>query len=216
LGGMQSMAYMAPYVYLIPFLNGTYSAPKAASKIVRYDTSKPLGSASSYETFDLATLAAPGLESQLNGFTGGIPVGKNLVLVPWGSRNLSKTNSVALLFDTTQPLADKSAWQVMDLTTVDPKAGGYQFGWLDRNGYVWFVPTHNYDGFKPAIPPFIAWNSQVPFTCASSWKSYPDSQPIWSCGAAYDPATNTAWLSPYGEPAGGSLVASITQLQEMP
>ncbi len=87
LGGMQSMAYVAPYVYLIPFSNGSLAPggqTTEASKIVRYDTTKNFESASSYQTFDLATLPFPAsIQTQLKGFTGGIVVGNSLVLVPW-------------------------------------------------------------------------------------------------------------------------------------
>lgn len=218
LGGMQSMAYVAPYVYLIPFANGS-SAPAGqvvmASKIIRYDTTKNFQAGSSYQIFDLTTLPFPSaIQAELKGFTGGIVVGSKLILVPWGLRNASQTNSVALMFDATKQLSDSTAWQYIDLTTVDPRAGGYQFGWVDKNGFVWFVPTHNYNISPPHIPPFIVWNSHLPFNSPSSWKSYTNTQGIWSTGAAYDPITNTAWLSPYGQPAGGTLSARITQVQE--
>lgn len=215
LGGMQSMAYVAPYVYLIPFFNGSSTAGYTmASKIVRYNTNENFESSSSYQTFDLTTLPFPSaIQAEMKGFTGGVVVGNELVLVPWGLRNDSQTNSVAAMFDTTKQLNDPTAWQYIDLTTVNPNAGGYQFGWLDKNGFVWFVPTHNYN-IKPSVPPFVVWNSALPFNNTSSWTSYPNTQGIWSTGAAYDPITNTAWFAPYGTPAGGAYTPLITQLQE--
>ena len=177
---------------------------------------KDFESASSYATLDLTTLALPSaIQPRLKGFTGGIVVGQSLVMVPWGLRNDMQTESVSLMYDTTKDLTDATAWQTIDLTTVDPKAGGYQFGWVDKNQYVWFVPTHNYDTTTaPAIPPFVVWNSTLPFASASSWKSYPNTTPDWLTGAAYDPATDTAWLAPYGTPVGGPESALIVQVQE--
>ncbi len=217
LGGMQSLSYKAPYVYLIPFLNGTVASKgqtKLATKLIRFDTTASGGftSASSYQVFDLAKLPFPSsILGKLKGLTGGVVVGNQVVFVPWGSRDLEQTSSVALIFDTTKNLNDTSAWQYIDLTTINSKAGGYQFGWLDKNGFVWFVPTHNYN-IKPANPPFVVWNSKLPFNDPKSWTSYPSPERIWSTGAAYDPTTNTAWLSPYGAVA--VLSGNITQVQE--
>lgn len=218
--GMQSMAYVPPYVYYIPFSNGLgTNHPTTASVLVRYDTTKDFTSASSYEVFDLeslgVSLGAPAdVAAQLNGFTGGVVVGTSLMLVPWGLRNIKVTNSVALIYDTTRPLNDPGAWQYMDLRTVDSDAGGYQLGWLGRDGFVWFVPTHNYND-PTGIPPFICWNSNLPFTCIDAWHTYPNPRSIWSCGAAYDPATNTAWFSPWGDPpgSGGPAPGLVTQFQ---
>jgi hypothetical protein len=217
LGGMQSMAYIKPYVYLIPFISGRYKHAKQVSKIVRYDTTKDFQSSSSYQMFDLRTLPVPAaIKVELRGFTGGVVVGKKLVLVPWGSRDNQETAHVAAIFDATKQLNDPAAWEYIDLRAVNPKAGGYQFGWHDKNGFVWFVPTHNYDATtRPLVPPFVAWNSALPFNDPSAWTSYPNSFAIWSTGAGYDPTSNTAWFAPYGEPLGGLVVPLIIQLQEI-
>ncbi len=214
LGGMQSMAYIAPYVYLIPFQYGAAGNVKQASKIVRYDTTKNFQSASSYEFFDLSTLPVPAaILAQLGGFTGGVVVGQSLVLVPWGSRGNQQTNHVAVIYDTTRVLNDPTAWQYIDLHTLNAAAGGYQFGWLDKNGFMSFVPTHNYNLVSPSVPPFITWNSALPFSRLTSWSTHPNATGAWSTGAAYDPSTNTAWFAGYGSPS-GTFVPRITQLQE--
>jgi hypothetical protein len=45
--GLQSVAYIAPYLYLVPYFK---------TVLVRYDTTLPLDSASSYTTYDLSNL----------------------------------------------------------------------------------------------------------------------------------------------------------------
>ncbi len=220
LGGMQSMAFKSPFVYLIPFINGNFvKGQTGASKLVRYDSTKDFQSASSYQVFDLKTLSQKFSvdSSQLAGFTGGINVGNSLLFVPssntiTGAKFSLHSTSIALLFDTTNPnLSDLAAWQAIDLTKVNPLASGYQFGWLDKDGFVFFVPTRNSTIEK--APPFIVWNSHLPFSSPSSWTSYNNPVSIWSTGAAYDPNTNTAWFAPYGAgQTSGS--ARITQLQE--
>ena len=221
LGGMQSAAYVAPNVYLIPFLNGNElsvgtSNPtlKTASKVVVFDTADSFQSGGSYQTFDLSTLSSisptlfpGGISSKFSGFTGGVVVngGTKLILVPWGSRDLKISSSVAVEYDSTKALNDPAAWTYIDLTTVDKKAAGYQYGWLDKDGFVWLVPTHNYQATSaPANPPFAVYNTALPFNQAASWTTYPNNGPggraVWLTGAAYDPNTNTAWMSAYGIP----------------
>jgi hypothetical protein len=202
------------YVYLIPFQYGASGNVKEASKIVRYDTTKNFQSASSYEFFDLSTLpVAAAIKAQLGGFTGGVVVGQSLVLVPWGSRGNQQTNHVAVIYDTTRALNDPTAWQYMDLHAINAEAGGYQFGWVDKNGFMSFVPAHNYNMESPSVPPFITWNTTLPFTQVTSWETHPNTTGAWSTGVAYDPGTNTAWFAPYGSPS-GNYVPLITQLQE--
>ncbi|HVO33220.1 MAG TPA: T9SS type A sorting domain-containing protein [Elusimicrobiota bacterium] len=221
-GGSQSIAYVAPYVYVIPFV--TPGGNGLSSQLIRYDTRQDFLSTSSYQVFDLTQLAASpdnvvpsNLQAQLGGFTGYVVVGTRLVLNPWGASGAGSnknpiTNYVALMFDTTKQLDDPTAWQYIDLRTVNPNAGGYQFAWLDRDGFVFFIPTHNYNmTTTPAVPPFVAWNTGLPFNVSSSWTSYSDQPLSWSTGAGYDPATDTAWLSSYGSVTAGT---PLTQVQE--
>jgi uncharacterized protein (TIGR03437 family) len=218
LGGMQSAAYIAPNVYMIPFSTGNESTDTppltAAGTLVVYDTTKPFASAESYSSFDLTTLSSmnadlfpANVSTNFHGYTGGVVVngGTKLILVPWGVRTLAYSNSLALEYDTTKAINDPSAWTDFDLFTVNPKAAGYQFGWLDKNGFVWFVPTHNFQASTlPAVPPFVVYNTALPFNEASSWITYANSGNngigAWLTGAAYNPVTNTAWMAGYGEP----------------
>jgi hypothetical protein len=108
--------------------------------------------------------------------------------------------SVAAAYDTRRPLSDPGAWSFFDLTEVHPDARGYMFGWVDRAGFVHFVPTAN---FATGIaPPFVVWGSGRPFTAASSWTSYPSTGVPPSTGAAYD--GTYAWLAPFGTDATGN------------
>jgi hypothetical protein len=179
--GFQSVAYAPPYIYLVPFFK---------SVLVRYNTTLPLQSASSYEAFDLKNVT-----SEAIGLTGAVVVGHELALIPWDEPKRLRAITIALLYDTKKPLSARESWNSIDLKKVNPRAGGYQFGWLDRNGFVWFVPD-NYLFF--GVPPLITWNSRLPFDQPSSWNTYPSTGIPPSTGAAYDPKTNTAWLAPYG------------------
>jgi hypothetical protein len=186
--GYQSIAFKAPWVYLIPFGLGF-------SELVRYDTTAPFARADSYETFDLSEV-----HPDARGFTGGIIVGDDLVLVPW--RDVTRpfpqqSMSVALRFDTRRPLGDAGAWSSIDLTAVDPRARGYQFGWADQAGRVTLVPTHN--AAIAETPPFAVWDSGRPFGAPLAWRTYPSQGVPPSTGAAHD-GGGRAWLAPYGNP----------------
>ncbi len=218
LGGMQSAAYIYPNLYLIPFFNGSEANSATvtpASKLVVYNTTGSMTSGSAYQTFDMSTLSsmnaslfAGNISSRFRGYTGGVVAngGKNLILVPWGDRNLQVSNSVAVEYNTTMAINNPAAWTYFDLETLNPKAAGYQFGWLDKDGYVWFVPTHDFQSpAPPSIPPFVIYNTALPFNEAASWTTYanngyPNGTGVWLTGAAYDANTNTAWMSAYGVP----------------
>jgi len=190
--GFQSVAYIYPYIYIVPYFQ---------SVLVRYNTELPLQSATSYETLDLS-----GITPEPLGLTGAVAVDNKLVLIPWIDPVHVRSISTALLYDTTRPFTATSSWASIDLTTVNPLCKGYELGWLDKNGFVWLVPDNN---LLIGVPPLIAWNSKFPFDQPNSWQTYSSSGIPASTGAAYNPATNTAWLSPYG----GKSNFSIAQLQ---
>ncbi|MFZ5468573.1 MAG: hypothetical protein ACOZIN_03965 [Myxococcota bacterium] len=191
--GFQSIAAKPPWLYLIPYIDGQ----NGANVLVRYNLDQPFTESASYESVVLTSLHPGAI-----GYTGAIVAGDNLVLVPW--RDMGETVqseqsvSLAAVFDTRAALTDASAWSFFDLTTLHPDAKGYQFGWLDKLGFVHFVPTHNFALLGP--PPFVVWDGARPFTSPSSWATYPNSG-VAQTGAAYD--GNFAWLAPYGR-AGSS------------
>ena len=55
---------------------------------------------------------------------------------------------------------------------MNPAASGYQLGWVDVNGFAWYVPDNNLRLFD-LVPPLITWNTTLPFASASSWNTYP-------------------------------------------
>ena len=198
--GFQSIAAHGNYIYLIPFGVGE-------SLLVRYDTTGVFTSAASYEVIDIATL--PGGEN-VKGPTGGLFEGHQLVLVPWRDLSLpagQQSMSVTAKYDTMRPLSSAAAWTFFNLTGVALTAKGYQFGWRDIYGSLYFVPTANFSIGTP--PPFVLWRTANPFTAATSWRAYANPTSPSSTGAAYDPATDTAWLAPYGTEGNSGLITRI-------
>jgi hypothetical protein len=85
---------------------------------------------------------------------------------------------VYLEWDSTQSLSSPAAWTFLDGSTIphtgDNVPGGYQMGTIDKWGYMWFNPTHNFAPTGlPAMPPYLVYNTALPFGSTSSWKTYP-------------------------------------------
>lgn len=201
--GFQSVEVKSPYVYLIPFGAGF-------SHLVRYDINKPFNSASSYEVTDMKSLNRDAV-----GYTLSIVAGDKIIFTPWRDRSRfwpwKQSMHVAAAFDTRKPLNEASAWSFIDLTRIHPNAAGYQGGWTDENGFVYFVPTGNFAARE--VPPFVIWDSSKPFNQPDSWKAYPSQGVTPSTGAAYDSA-GTAWLAPYG--SARKLSGRITRIKINP
>ena len=67
--GFQTVAYIAPYLYILPYFN---------TKIVRYDTGRAFTDPGAYQVFDLQRVTA-----EPWGFIGGVVAGNRLALIPW-------------------------------------------------------------------------------------------------------------------------------------
>lgn len=195
--GFESYAVVGNNLYLVPYFNTIF---------VVYNTTQSLTSSASYTAYDLTNVLPLG---QRQGLTGAVVVNSTqIVMIPWANPSTLTSTHYALLYDTTQSFTSSASYTDFDLTTVNSASRGYEFGWLDRNGFCWFVP--NYNSVTSAVPPLINWNTSLPFASASSWTSYTNSGIPPSTGAAYNSTTNTAWLSPYGSAASSNY--SITQV----
>lgn len=141
-----------------------------------------------WEHVHVATLGFP------NAANYGFPVGaafvggRYLLTVPFGNNGGAVWNGQVALFDTADPAAttlatSSNAWAIFDLTTVNARCKGYQYGW-EAGDFVYLIPTNAGDG---APPPFIRWNKTRPFALASSWEVVtPSTAPPWQTGGAHD------------------------------
>lgn len=205
--GFQSAELKLPYIYLIPYTpNFNY--------LVRYNVNKPFNDPASYELVDLTTL-----NSDAIGYTLSVVVGDSIVFTPWrdiDAPQREQSKKTAAIYDTRKSLSDSSAWSFIDLTTVDPEAEGYMGGWLDKDGFVYFVPTANFAVGK--VPPILAWNSAQPFDISSSWKAFSSQGVTPSTGAAYVADSDYALFAPYGyskNPTGIITRAKIKRVQTL-
>ena len=81
------------YVYYCPFYNGAYHG-----RLMRYDTTAPWGSASSWTTLDLVVM----VDSALAGYTGIVSDGYSVFLVPYYNANVTYHSRV-VRFTSTAP-----------------------------------------------------------------------------------------------------------------
>jgi hypothetical protein len=126
----------------VAFAGGTFDgrylelAPGTGSGVAaRYDTQAAFQSASSWSTFDLATLSDGGAI----GYLGAVFDGRYAYFAPNNSPTVS--GRVARV-DTTADFTSSSSWAVFDTTTANAKAAGYCTDAFDGR-YVFFVPCGN-------------------------------------------------------------------------
>lgn len=194
--GYQSVIASGSYIYLLPYGLG-------GSQFVRYDTTQPFTSASAYQAFDLATLDTALRPRSMTGAQAVGPHGRSLVMIPFRDLaiqpafSFQQLRQVPVLYDTSKALSDRSAYAVMNLYDSDPVASGYEYGWSDAFGLVWFVVTGLYDAAQLPRPTLAVWDSAQPFSSASAWHAYDCDGLPPSLGAAYNAGSDTAYLAGY-------------------
>ncbi|HEU4758414.1 MAG TPA: hypothetical protein VFT91_00370 [Dehalococcoidia bacterium] len=174
--------------------------PFARTVAVRYDSTKPFRSASSYDTVDLTDPQLGGANAK--GYTGIVvaPIprasGAYIYYVPWcwhGPGSTVTYLSTAARYDNRKPFTDPTAWEFFDMATVNAVAKGYEGGWYD-NKTVNFVSTFN--GVDP--PPVASHDPGRPLNDPGAWTftNVPVTYPP-STGAAFD-VNAAAYAAPYG------------------
>ena len=142
------------YVYFVPSAKG--------EKVLRYDTTLPFGSASSYASFDPTQVAAA------SAFAGATFDGRYLYFAPWYVA--PNYESVALRYDTTAAFGSASSWESYDLSNAAPTAAGY-YGCVFDGKYVTFVPLrHGTDLAEGLVVRFDT--SGASFSAAGSWSTF--------------------------------------------
>ena len=142
------------YVYFVPSTRG--------EKALRYDTTLPFASASSYASFDLTQVTAP------SAFAGATFDGRYVYFAPWYSA--PDYESVALRYDTTAAFGSASSWESYDLSNAAATAAGY-YGCVFDGKYVTFVPLrHGADLAEGLVVRFDT--SGASFSAAGSWSMF--------------------------------------------
>jgi hypothetical protein len=141
--GFWGGTYAGHYVYFVP---GWYAS--FATVATRYDTLKPFGDRSSWETFDVTTL-----DPNASGYFGAVFDGK---YVYFANGNVAG-HSVTLRYDTTGPFGSGGSWDTFNT--------GLAFLGVAFDGqHVYFVPAGSSQALR--------YDTQASWSSPSSWNAF--------------------------------------------
>jgi hypothetical protein len=153
--GRVGAAFDGRYVYFAP----GFGTNGNTGLVVRYDTTSPFTSASSYVTFDAGTVDAKAV-----GFRGIVFDGRYVYLVP-------DATGVVTRYDTAAPFGTATSWAVYDPTNVGAANVAYTGGAFDGR-YVYFTP---YQRVVPLASSslYLRHDTQAgSFTDNAAWSTY--------------------------------------------
>ncbi|MBS0625610.1 MAG: hypothetical protein JSS32_06135, partial [Verrucomicrobia bacterium] len=159
--GFQSAVFDGRYVYFVPSVNVLATR---SGQVTRYDTSLTFTSASSYATFDMATVSTFAV-----GFEAGAFDGRFVYFAP--NFNLAATSSGAIArYDTTLSFTSSASYSVFDTTVnVNSNSNGF-IGAIFDNRYVYFLPNANASGTRSGQ--ITRFDTTLAFTSASSYSIF--------------------------------------------
>jgi hypothetical protein len=148
--GYPGVLYIEPYVYFVPFNNGT----DYHGEVMRYDTRDDLTSTSSWVTFDAV---AQGIGGEPAGFMNAVFDDHYLYFVPL--HNSTGYHDEVLRYDTTAEFSELASWNAYD--PARDGVGGDNHGYADGvfdGRFVYMCPL----GYEPVHGEFLRFD---PFTC---------------------------------------------------
>ncbi len=166
------------FVYFVPFYDGT----NYHGKVLRYDTTKPFKSASSWEAFDASSTG--GLTCK--GYIGGGFDGQFVYFSP--NYNGTAYHGVALRYDTTKPFKDSSSWTAFDAGSIGGLVTKGFYGAIIDEDFVYFSP------YTTSYPNAVRYNRNLPFTAASAWSAFNVSSVHADCKGFGEPAADEEFL----------------------
>ncbi len=168
------------YVYFVPHNNDGGSN----DKVMRYDTTAPFDSLSSWSAFDNAAQGA----GAAGGYLGGVFDGRYVYFVPY--MNGTQRHGEVLRYDTAASFSDSASWTVYDPGAhgVGVDADGYSRAIFDGR-YVYFAPA---DNGTEAHGEVLRLDTAGAFTEATSWATFDPgangvgTDPDGYCGGVFD------------------------------
>ena len=141
------------YVYFAPNYNGI---------VLRYDMQSAFSTASSWHAYDAGTTS--GLNTK--GYGGAVFDGRYVYFVPvhYGA----SAHGVVLRYDTQASFTMASSWSAYDAGSTDGLLTRGYFGGVFDGRFIYFVPYYNGSAFGIVL----RYDTQSPFSTASSWHAY--------------------------------------------
>jgi antitoxin component YwqK of YwqJK toxin-antitoxin module len=162
------------FMYFVPYNNGSTSGI-----VLRYDTTKPFKSASSWEAYNAG--ATGGLTAK--GFYGAVYDGKYIYFVPMHNGGY---HGIFLRYDTTMSFKSASSWVAYDVGSMAGGAAKGYWGGVEVNGFIYFSPYYNgaYHG------KLLRYGVSKPFADAGSWSVFDVTAVAANCKGFGAPSTD--------------------------
>jgi hypothetical protein len=139
------------YVYFVPYNTYISGNPALSGRVGRYDTTGSFTAASSWSSFDVATVNASAV-----GYQGGVFDGRYLYLIP-----AQYPNTTIARFDTTASFTTGPSWSVFNMSALS-KYTAYAGGAFDGE-YVYLAPA------APTCPP-ARFDAKTPPSMPASYR----------------------------------------------
>ena len=149
--GMKGGAFDGRYVYEAPYYDTALDGV-----VVRYDTTMPLASTTSWSAFDAASVSPSAI-----GFESAVFDGRYVYFVPY--KNAGGLDGVVTRFDTQGSFGNASSWATFDATAIEPRALAFHGAIFDGR-FAYFAP--NLYGVV------LRLDTTGSFAAASSWSTF--------------------------------------------
>lgn len=151
--GYSGAVFDGRFMYFVPENNGSVHGV-----VLRYDTTKPFASASSWDSYDAGTTDS----LTCKGFLGAVFDGQFIYFIPYYN---GAYNGNVLRLDTTKPFKEAGSWEAYNCGSL---ATGF-FGAVIVENFLYLSPYANSSGAHGKV---VRYDLSKPFKAAGSWEAY--------------------------------------------
>lgn len=190
--GFIDSAFDGRYLYLAPYHNGS----NYHGRTLRYDTTLPMGTSSSWEVLDLVQY----VNSAAAGYDGAVFNNGYIYFVPYTWGGVYHAHMVR--FDTTKPFTLGSSWEYFDASSLCSGCRGYIGAGTDGR-YIYYSPKRNNSAFHGNM---LKYDTTQPFTNSVAWevvKLDENNSALRDYDGDITKLGNWMYLSPNGHPSTG-------------
>lgn len=151
--GFRGAVFAGQFIYFVPYHNGAYNGI-----VLRYDTTKPFKSSTSWEAYDLGGMAG----GAAKGYWGAAVLENFIYFSPY--QNAASTyHGQILRYDMSKPFKSAGAWTVFNAATVSANCKG--LGAPCTDGQFVYFPNAVYGLI-------LRYDSTLPFTDSGSYATF--------------------------------------------
>ena len=151
--GFLAAVFDGQFIYFVPYHNGAYNGI-----VLRYDTTKPFKSSTSWEAYDLGGMAG----GAAKGYWGAVVLDNFIYFSPY--QNAASTyHGQILRYDMTKPFKSAGAWAVFNAATISANCKG--LGAPCTDGQFIYFPNAVYTIL-------LRYDTRKPFSEAASYSTF--------------------------------------------